>query len=114
MCSLNLVLNALPVCPVYFILQSGQVSWYTPHFSYVGWGFFCSQFKCLLIVLLVEKVTFTLVCLKSFMMNLVSFPTYVNFAHLCFWGCVLWSCFFFFGSIVGVIFVVVTLLISLV
>ena len=38
--SLNLVLNDLLVCPVYVISQSGQVSWYTPHFSYVGWGNF--------------------------------------------------------------------------
>ena len=52
-------------------------------------------------MLLVEKVTFTLVCLKSFVMNLVSLPTYVNLDHLCFWGSVLWSCFFFFGSIVN-------------
>ena len=40
MCSLNQVLNDLPVCPVYIFLQSGQVSWYIPHFSYIGWGVF--------------------------------------------------------------------------
>ena len=36
MCSLNVVLNDLPVCAVYVILQSGQVSCYTPHFAYLG------------------------------------------------------------------------------
>ena len=35
MCSWNLILNGLPVCPVYVILQSGQVNRYTPLLSYI-------------------------------------------------------------------------------
>jgi len=34
-CSWNLVLKGLPVCPVYIILQSGQVNWYTPLLTYL-------------------------------------------------------------------------------
>lgn len=30
-CSLNPITKDLPVCPIYFILQSGQVSWKIPH-----------------------------------------------------------------------------------
>ena len=40
MCSWNLVLKGLPVYPVYVILQSGQVNWYTPLLSYLHWVVF--------------------------------------------------------------------------
>ena len=63
-------------------------------------GGFCSLVRCLPIVLFVVKATFTFVCLKTLVMSVVSLPTYVNFAHFCFWGCVLQSCFFFFCSLV--------------
>jgi hypothetical protein len=32
-CSWNFIWKDLPVCPMYFILQSRHVNWYTPHFS---------------------------------------------------------------------------------
>jgi hypothetical protein len=34
MCSLYLVLNVRPVCPIYFNGQSIHFIWYTPLFSY--------------------------------------------------------------------------------
>ena len=58
-CSLNLVLNGLPVCPVYVILQSGQVNWYTLLLSYLHWVL-CSMVRRLPIVLFVVNATVTL------------------------------------------------------
>ena len=40
-CSWNLILKCLPVCPVYFMLQSGQVSWYMPLLPYLFWSVPC-------------------------------------------------------------------------
>jgi hypothetical protein len=87
-CFWALVLKGLPVCPVYFILQSGQVSWYMLLLSYLLWSVPCFVARRLPIVLSVVNVTFTSVFLKSFVMNLVSFPVYVNFAHFLFGGLV--------------------------
>ena len=52
-CSLNLVLNGLPVCPVYVILQSEQVNWYTPLLSYLHWVL-CSMVRHLPIWFLLQ------------------------------------------------------------
>ena len=93
MCSWNLVLKVLPVCPVYFILHVGQVSWYVPHLSYLFWAGLCYVDKSLSIVLPAVKTILRIVCLNSFVISLVSFPTHVNFAHFTFW--VSCSCFFF-------------------
>ena len=84
-CSWNLTLNGLPVCPVYFILHSGHVSWYTPFLSYLLWGVSCFIVRRFSIVLSVVNAIFTIVFLNSFVTNLVCLPTYVNFAHICFW-----------------------------
>jgi hypothetical protein len=35
-CSWERVLKNIPVCPVYFMLHVGQVSWYIPEFSYLS------------------------------------------------------------------------------
>jgi hypothetical protein len=48
-CSLYLILNVRPVCPIYFNEQSIHLIWYTPLSSYssrCGWGFtrFCIVF----------------------------------------------------------------------
>jgi len=47
-CSRKRVLNDLPVYPVYFMLQEGQVIWYIPDFLYLllwgGWWFPISSF----------------------------------------------------------------------
>jgi hypothetical protein len=69
--------EGLPVCPVYFILQSGQVSWYMPLLSYLLWSGPCFVARRLSIVLSMVNVTLTFVFLKSVVINLVSFPIYV-------------------------------------
>ena len=58
-CSSNLTLNGLPVCPVYFILHSGHVSWYTPLLSYLLWGVSCFIVRRFSIVLSVVNAIFT-------------------------------------------------------
>jgi len=93
-CTWNLVLKVLPVCPVYFILHVGQVSWCMPHLSYLFWAGSCYVDKSLSIVLPVVKAILRFVCLNSFVISLVSFPTYVNFTHFTLW--VSCSCFFWF------------------
>ena len=70
-----------PVCTVYFILHLGQVSWYMPFLSYLLWVVPCFVAKRLSIMLSVVNVILTLVFLNNFVMNIVSFPKYVNFAH---------------------------------
>jgi hypothetical protein len=84
-CPWNLILKGPPVCPVYFILQSEQVSRYIPLLSYLLWSVPCFVARRLSIVLTVVNVTLTSVFLNSFVINLVSFPIHVNFAHLIFW-----------------------------
>jgi hypothetical protein len=71
-----------PVCPVYIFSQFGQFSWYTPFLSHLLWAFLCFDVRRFSIVLLVVNVTLTFVFLKSFVMSVVSLPTYVNIAHL--------------------------------
>ena len=100
-CSWNLILNGLPDCPVYVILQSGQVNWYTPLLSYLHWVL-CSMVRRLPIVLFVVNATVMFVSLNNLVMKRVFFPTYVNLAHLRFSVCVLWIRFFpLCSSIVG-------------
>jgi hypothetical protein len=85
-CSWSLVLKGLPVCPVYFILQSGQVSWYMPLLSYLLWSVPCFVVRRLSIVLSVVNVTFTSVFLKSFVMNLCFLPGICELCPLSFLG----------------------------
>jgi len=77
----------------YFILQSGQVRWYIPVFSYLFWSVPCLVARRLSIVLSAVNVTLTSVFLNSFVINFVSFLVYVNFAHFPFRI----SCFCFFS-----------------
>jgi hypothetical protein len=73
--SLNRVLKDLPVCPMYFIWQLGQVNWYTPlllNLSSAGFGLGANSF---LIVCFVVQVILTGVSLNSLVINLVSLPT---------------------------------------
>jgi len=77
LCSLNLVRNYLPVCPMYVFPQSGHVSLYTLDCLYLS----CSGGdwdKCFHMLLLVRKATLMFVCLNSFVMKVVSLPVYVN------------------------------------
>src|SRR5215475_13208478 len=74
LCSLNLVENFLPVCPMYALLQSGHVSLYTPEcvcWSSLVWLWFVKRF---LVVLFVRNDIFMLVFLKMLVMYVVSFP----------------------------------------
>jgi hypothetical protein len=68
----------------------GQDSLYTPDRAYAS-GVLCFGFSHFPIVFCVRKAIFMFVFLKMFVMYVVSFPEYVNVAHLCFfsWSCVL-------------------------
>jgi hypothetical protein len=70
----------LPVCPIYALLQSGQMSVFAPDCEYgsmVGfWGV-----SNLPMVLLVRRAILSSVCLKISVMYDVSFPMYVKEAH---------------------------------
>jgi hypothetical protein len=71
-CSLYLVLNGRPVCPMYFIGQLMHFIWYTPFLSYLslcvyGFNMFCMVFFVL-------NAIFICVSLKSFVSFLVCFP----------------------------------------
>jgi hypothetical protein len=68
------------VCPIYFMLQSGQVSWYTLLLSNLlslGLDFSVSS---LAMVFHVVYEIFTIEFLKSLVRDFVSLPVYVNFA----------------------------------
>jgi hypothetical protein len=91
-CSRKRTLKGLADCPIYFMLQEGHVSWYMPHFSYLLKMCLCRVTKSFAIVLSVVNVTLKLVFLKIFVINLLSFPKYVNLAHFipstsCFISC---------------------------
>jgi hypothetical protein len=81
-CSGYLILNVHPVCPVYFILNSRHISWYTPLLSYEFCGVSFFMTRRFPNVLFLVKAIFLSVPLNNFVMNLVSFPMYVNLAHL--------------------------------
>jgi hypothetical protein len=71
-CSLYLVLNGRPVCPIYFIEQLMHFNWHTPFFSYLsvcvyGFNMFCTVFFVL-------NAIFICVFLKSCGSFLVCFP----------------------------------------
>ena len=79
----------LSVCPMYVILQSGQVNRYTLLLLYL-----CSMEWLLPILLFVVNATVIFVSLNNLLMKRVSFLTYVNVTHIRFWVSVLWFCFF--------------------
>jgi len=82
-CSLYLFLNDLPVCPTYFISQSGHLRLYIPLFSKRCCGFKLSGLgiSLLLKLLLTLYATLIGVSLNSLVMVLVPLPMYVNLAH---------------------------------
>ena len=77
-CSWKRTLKGLLVCPVYFILQVVRVNWQISHFSYSFWACLCRIIRSVPIVLSAVNAILTLVFLNNFVMNFVSFPTYVN------------------------------------
>ena len=83
LCSLNFIVKFLPVWPTYALLHTGHESLYIPESVYLS--FVCCLCNSLFpIVFLVQKAIFMLVRLKMFVINVVSFPVYVNVAHFCF------------------------------
>jgi len=77
----------LPVCPTSALLQSRQVSLYTPDNANLSRaGFLC--LSRISKVLLVRKAIFKSVCLNVLVMYSVSFPMHVKVAHLCLEVCV--------------------------
>jgi hypothetical protein len=72
MCSLYLILNDQPVCPLYSNGQLMHFIWYTPLFSYLSLTVLDHSIFC--IVFLVLKVIFMCVFLKSLVIFLVSNP----------------------------------------
>ena len=82
LCSLNLCVKLLSVCPTYTLLQSEHVSLYAPDLLYLSrvWGFGISSFWR---VLLVCSVILRSVFLKRFVIKVVSLRMYVKGAHFC-------------------------------
>ena len=72
-CSLKRVANFLPVCPMYALWQSGQVSLYIPDLEYLSGGV-CLWVSNLPIVFVVRKAIFRSVFLNRFVMYVVSLP----------------------------------------
>jgi hypothetical protein len=90
-CSLNLALNCLPVCPTYFNGKVWQSNRYIP---------FCLNLSILYLevskcfkVLVALKLIFTFVLPKNRVIHLVSLPTYVKVTHFWF-ACSIGSIFF--------------------
>jgi hypothetical protein len=72
MCSLYLVLNVRPVCPIYFNGQSIHFIWCTPLVSYSS---YCRRgFTKFCMVFFVRNAILIFVSLKSFAISFVSFP----------------------------------------
>jgi len=72
-CSLKRVVNLLPVCPMYALWQSGQVSLYTPDPENLS-GWVCLWVSNLSMVFVVRKAIFRSVFLKRLVMYVVSLP----------------------------------------
>jgi hypothetical protein len=84
-CSSYLVLKFLPVWPMYCRGQCMHFNLYTSGFSYLSVVTWLGN-KRFLRLFVVLNTVFMLVFLNSLVMYLVSFPTYVNAAHLLFSG----------------------------
>ena len=83
-----------PVCPTYALLQSGHTNLYTPDRVYLSGGC-CWGISSLWMVLVVRQAIFRSVFLNKLVMNVVSFPVYVNVVHLCvvvFFLLLMWKC----------------------
>jgi hypothetical protein len=77
-CSLYLVLNDRPVCPMYFVGQLKRFIWYTPFFSYLS--AFVYGFNMFCVVFFVLNAIFVCVPLNSCVRLLVCFLWYVKVA----------------------------------
>jgi hypothetical protein len=97
-CSLYLLLNVRPLCPMYFSVQSRRFIWWMPlllYLSVCAWGFniFC-------IVFCVRKAIFIRVSWKSLVILLTSLPLYVKVTHFIFWWWEPVICVLFCGEVV--------------
>ena len=77
------------------MLHTGHVTLYIPDSVYLS-VVYCLCVSLLPIVLLVRNAILMLVCLKIFVINVISVPMDVNVAHFCF--SVGLGSFFFFSS----------------
>jgi len=66
---------------MYFVFHVGHFSWYTPDLSYLLLTCSCFVVRSFPIVLFAESAILMLEFLKILVMNFVSLPMYVNFAH---------------------------------
>jgi hypothetical protein len=109
-CSFYLVLNLLPVCPMYSIGQSRHFMRYIPLLSYL---FLCNfGFNICCILFFVLNATFIVVFRKNFVI-FVSFPIYVKVAHFVFpsfsWFFKLFCFFFFVDNFVIISIIIIVL-----
>ena len=80
LCSLNLIAKFPPVWSTYALLHTGHVSLYIPESMYLS--IVCCFCKSLFpLVFSVRNATLMLDHLKMFVINVVSFPMYINVAH---------------------------------
>ena len=79
--TLNLRLKGLPVCLIYFILQSGQANWLNTTFNKFLLIFLFTFSNFPMVFLVLKEIFLRLEFLHSFVIYLVCFPTYINFAH---------------------------------
>jgi hypothetical protein len=82
-CSLYLVLNVRPVCPIYLRGHSLHAIWYTPLQLYMS-VIFSLAFTCCFIVLLVLNATFMVVFQNNLAIILILGPNYVKVIHFSF------------------------------
>jgi hypothetical protein len=80
--SLYLSVKLRPVCPIYALLQSGQINLCTPDYVYTlgVWWWGVSSFWT---VFVVRQAIFRSIFLNRLVMKVVSLPVYVNVVHLC-------------------------------
>lgn len=81
-CSLHLVWNALPVCPMYFNGQSKHFIRYMALFIFI---YLQVLFYYVLCCVCVVNAIFIVLSLKRFVIHSVSFPVCVKVAHFFVW-----------------------------
>jgi hypothetical protein len=83
-CSLYLVWNVRPVCPIYFSGQSIHLIWYTPLLSYLS---ICGQGFIRFCIVFCSECSSYLCFFTKFCDFFVSFLQYVKMAHFVVWSC---------------------------
>jgi hypothetical protein len=96
MCSLYLLWNVLPVCPMYFSGQSRLFIWKMSLLLYLSVCGWCFTMFCIVFCILNDIIIW--VFLNSFVISHVSFPLYVKVANFVFHRCESMSVFCFCGA----------------